>query len=81
MILFSPPGILRILVKSRISEEFLVENFGPPSTFQEFSSWTHPWQKMFQGTFAKEEKMIVFYNILKKRKIICFFYAIDHIPQ
>ena len=80
MILFSPSGILGILVKSRISEEFLVENFGPPSTFQEFTSWTHPWQKIFQGTFAKE-KMIVFYDILKKRKIICFFYAIDHIPQ
>ena len=65
-----PQEFLRILAKSRISEEFLDENFGPPGTFQEFSSWIHPWQKIFQEMFAYRGENDCSYNILKKRKTI-----------
>ena len=63
MTLFSPPGILKDLV----------ENFGPLSTFQEFSSWIHPCQKIFQETFA------CFLQHLKKEKnCLIFLYYRSH---
>ena len=72
---------LRILAKSRISEEFLVENFGPPSTFQEFSSWIHPWQKIFQEMFAYIRRKWLFSQHLKKEKNrLNFLYYGSHAP-
>ena len=65
--LFSPLGIF---AKSRISEEFLVENFGPPSTFKEIYIMDSSLAEHFSGNVCfTKEKVIVCTRFLKGEKL------------